>query len=123
MLPDVKHISTNDFLCGVWAEAPGPSSAAFFHWPQDTWLAPKCEIAGFVSLNERAHTFPFATLLALTRSEQMALHLPPPCQPTPWTKHKEDSHSSLMQENTRGDKVGITVKNPLAELVLHLLYN
>lgn len=81
MLPDVDTLAQNDLLCGVWAEAPVPTPTAFFHWLQDARLFPtQCETAGFISLNERAHTFPFATWLALHRCEQMALHLPPPCQ-------------------------------------------
>lgn len=72
-----------------------PSPVAFFHWLQVTWLAPKHEAAGFVFLNERAHTFSFATQLALHRYEQTSLHLPPPCQPTSWSKHKEDFHCEL----------------------------
>lgn len=37
-------------------------------------------------------------------------------------KIKKILTASFVQENTRGDKVGIMVKNPLVGLVLHLLY-
>lgn len=86
-------------------------------------LVKQCEAAGFVFLNKRACTCPFATWLALHRCEQMALHLPPPCQSTTWNKHKEDSHCKLRAREYRGDKVGIRVRNSVVGLVLHLLYN
>ena len=70
-------------------------------------LVKQCEAAGFVLLNKRAHTFPFATWLVLHRCEQMALRLPPLCQLTSWNKHKEDSHCKLHVSEYRGDKVGI----------------
>lgn len=91
----LNTLAWNDFLCGVWAKAQEPNPATFFHWLPDTWLAPKREAAGFIFLNERAHTFPFATWLASHRREQRSLHLPPPCQPTSWSEDKEDSHCKL----------------------------
>lgn len=87
-------LAWNDFLWCLGRVQPKCSALLLF-WLQDTWLAPKREAAGFVFLSEGAHTFPFATWLALHKCEQMALHLPPSCQPTPWNKHKEDSHCKL----------------------------
>lgn len=112
----------NDFLCSVWAEAPVPIPAVSSPRLQDTWLAPKCETAGFVSLNERAHPFPFAAWLALHRREQMVF---------PFHLHVNQSlginikkiPTQTSWKRTQGDKMGIRVKNHLVGLGLHLLYN
>ena len=99
-----------------------PIPATSFHWLQDTWLAPKCETAGCVSLNERAHPFPFATWLALHGCEQMVLpfHLHVN-QPLGINIKKIPTQTSW--KRTQGDKIGIRVKNHLVGLGLHLLYN